>query len=315
MGANCCNAMSNQLCQAIASVAETHNMRFDREKISATLEDYAPFFFGPSSYVQLRIARKGANKTQLNYRGEVFSPEAQELLEKQLLPGCQLCSFLGNVMHQLNTCATAVDGDAGAGVCKLWQAGNYSINELAEVDGCPPALATYLPFFAKHGMARVYFTGIDLQKRSMNCYFSLRESGRKSRADILEIFTDLGFAPPSDEDVLDCLLSRGSFAMTLSWDSEVCERACFYMMNASTNQLPNEWKNFALECTLPHEHGLSAADVNMNSCFVSCSFGRREEDQYLKQESDWHGDYLELLSKIENFEPELPDSTNEQRPC
>ena len=97
--------------------------------------------------------------------------------------------------------------------------------------------------------------------------------------------------------------------------SQVCERACFYMMNASTNQLPNEWKNFALECTLPHEHGLSAADVNMNSCFVSCSFGRREEDQYLKQESDWHGDYLELLSKIENFEPELPDSTNEQRPC
>ena len=189
-------------------------------------------------------------------------------------------------MLELNTCASAVDGDPLNGTVKLWQSGSYSIDELAGVTGCPPALQNYLPFFREHNFSRVYFTGIDFCKRSMNVYFNLRENGMKSEDDVLRIFDDLGLCPPSCADVLSHLTGPGAFAMTLSWDEEHCKRVCFYMEFVSAKLVPVEWRKFYLKHVRPHESNDAcseeerAADWGQNSCFLSSSFGVRPEDQY-----------------------------------
>lgn len=165
------------------------------------------------------------------------------------------------------------------------------------------ALSNYLDYLDRHGFSRVYFTGVDLLKRSMNVYFSLQENGCKTKEQVRAVLRELNFAVPNDEEVIEYMLGCGSFAMTLSWDEPECKRCCFYVLTTSQDRMPAAWSTFARDATLPHESAPDGDTGNLNSCFVSCSFGHHEQDQYLKQESDWHGDYLELLHKIESFNP------------
>merc|ERR1711959_764791 len=182
-------AACDALGAAIKTLAERHRMPHSPNTVTDTLRSHSNFYANPASFVQLRIARKAPDQHQLNYRAELFSPLAACMLRDALgeEQGATR-NYLRSVLSTLNTCCTAVDGDPALGLVKLWQSGCYTVDQLAAVPGAPCALKAYLPFFKKHQFSRVFFTGCDLTKSTMNVYFSLHESHRKSEDHIIEIF-------------------------------------------------------------------------------------------------------------------------------
>jgi len=181
----------------------------------------------------------------------------------------------------------------------------FSLSPLLQVDGLPESLRGNIDVCQKHHMSRVYCIGIDLTKKTLNVYFNLGEG--KSTNDILDMFRDLEFQPPSDAATLDFLSGQGAFAMTLQWNQPKCERVCFYMaFSSSMDTLPGALKSFTDDCALPHAgdgDATTGRGVHDNSCFVSISFGRTLKDQYYKLESDWRSSYLELLWKVSHQPP------------
>lgn len=270
---------------------------------------YRPFFEeGPDAYVQLRAARKGTGAAahhQLNFRAELFCPAGKhgqkmrrvlaDALARQ--PQSAQRAFLSEMAGRFPSVSAAVDFDPARGLVKLWQfPGACTVDALAGLESSPRSLQRYLPFLKSHGFQRVFCTGVDLVKRSMNVYFDLREGG--SAPNIRKIFEDLGLAPPTDEARLAYLAGYGSFTMTLRWDAAECERVCFYI-NPILSPIPGDLAAFMDACALPHSDGANvSAQHPQNSQFVSCSYGRDASSCYLKQESDWRGSYYELLGRV-----------------
>jgi len=310
--------MHGALSQAVTSVAKRHKIPYDEQAIAATLSRHAAFFtLSADHFVQLRIARKGIaattnddvhdNVCQLNYRAEVVSEDAGAMLLDAMAAwedegagrndGGAMRRYMQGVVRDFDTCASAVDGDPSLGAVKFWQFGNCTVEQLAALPEAPDALRAHLKFFSKHGLVRVVCTGVDMVKRSMNVYFDLQEGGKEpAEVRIRSIFTDLGFEHP-DDATLRYLTGRGAFATSLTWDSEKCERVCFYM-TPSTISMPPRIRSFMDDCSLP---SLRESNVCCNSAFVSCSFGKASSDAYLKQESDWHGEYYRMLGMAAMF--------------
>mmetsp|Transcript_58549 Transcript_58549/g.106672 ORF Transcript_58549/g.106672 Transcript_58549/m.106672 type:complete len:329 (+) Transcript_58549:44-1030(+) len=310
----------------VARVSAQHGVRCDLSAVRGAVVDNAPFFT-PDSYIQLRLARKvnsmGELKHQLNFRTEVFSGPGDHravgllrcaLASVEEIPGVNACQdkgvarqYLHEVLDAFPTCAVAADFDPAVGLVKLWHFGACTADQLCKLPNTPRALAAYLPFFQKHGFSQIFCTGVDLEKLSMNIYFNAREGGRKDGKAVLAMFHDLGFDQPSDEAMLAYITGPGSFAMTLRWDSDSCERVCFYIVPPLQDTMPPCIRAFMDECGLPCWHKEHPEESErfaahpMNSCFVSCSFSKQLAGMYFKQESDWQNSYHELLGRCVAF--------------
>jgi hypothetical protein len=233
------------------------------------------------------------------------------------------CMYLQNVLRAFPTCAVAADFDPLHGLVKLWHFGCYTFDQLCDLCDGPEAMSNYRPFFERHCFSRVFCTGIDLKKRSMNVYFNLREGGAKGVEDVHQMFSDLGFDAPGDQHILKYITGPGSFAMTFRWNSAECERICFYVVPQAWNdreepaaspRIPSSIASFMDDCALPHaddreregeqnctwRHKPSCIHP-ANSCFVSCSFAKTVGSLYFKHESDWLNSYHEFLGRCVDF--------------
>lgn len=128
----------------------------------------------------------------------------------------------------------------------------------------------------------------------MNVYFHMHEAGPKDAKDVAAIFRDLGLAQPP-QDKLEYFAGDGSFTVTIRWDRKEFERVCVYVMPL-TATMPDDMLSFMETCWLPNKD--ASAVKHSNSCFVSCSCGKDPESNYFKQESDYHGSYLDLLGRV-----------------
>merc|ERR1712080_543334 len=132
---------------------------------------------------------------------------------------------------------------------------------------------------------------------SMNVYFRMHEGGPKSAKEIGVMFRDLGLAQPP-QDKLEYFAGQSCFTITVRWDRKVFERVCVYVVSLSA-PMPDDMLEFMDTCWLPNE---SASVVKHgNTCFVSCSCGKDAVSNYFKQESDYHGSYLGLLTRVEQM--------------
>lgn len=199
------------------------------------------------------------------------------------------------VIDAFPPCATAVDFDPREGLVKLWHFGcSFTVKELAALPNAPPALGAHLPFFAAHGFSRVYCCGIDLKRASMNVYFQMHEGGPKSVKEVGAMFRDLGLAQPP-QDKLEYFAGQSCFTITARWDRKEFERVCVYVVPL-TAPIPDDMLEFMDACWLPNQS--MSAVKHGNSCFVSCSCGKDAASNYFKQESDYHGSYLGLLTRV-----------------
>eukprot|EP00445_Apocalathium_hangoei_P004083 CAMPEP_0203848638 /NCGR_PEP_ID=MMETSP0359-20131031/5709_1 /ASSEMBLY_ACC=CAM_ASM_000338 /TAXON_ID=268821 /ORGANISM="Scrippsiella Hangoei, Strain SHTV-5" /LENGTH=733 /DNA_ID=CAMNT_0050764263 /DNA_START=13 /DNA_END=2211 /DNA_ORIENTATION=+ len=319
----CCPGLADDL----ERLAFRHGVPFRREVVQSAFRRHGAFFVGPGSHVQLRLSRwrdktSGQLRRQLNFRAELLvdasgGPSRAEVALRSALEqddktySKSAREYLLNVLSAFPTGATGADFDPDSGLVKLWHFGRHSVDELAALDGAPEALSSLQPLLQRYGLRRVFCVGIDLHNASSNFYFRLHEGGRQSAADVGALLRDLGLAEPCDEDTLRYISGPGTLAITLSWGSVACERACLYVVPsvlptaaASPSELPampGYVKAFMDESALP----VGPADLDrphpLNSCFVSCSFGREPGCEHLKQESDWRGSYHDFLQRVAAF--------------
>lgn len=272
--------------------------------------------FSPSRAPKLlrtKLANEDAKLSKNTENKKLLSNE-EATIQEQL-------KFMRGLVDSCRTCAAAVDFDPNLGLCKLWHFGDCGVSQLAAVKGAPPAVAAHLPFFKKHGFNEVFCAGIDLTKQSMNIYFALYESGPKSVEDVVSIFRDFDLTPPAEAE-LKYISGPGSFTVTLRWGQIRPERICFYTI-PHFSPLTEELRLFMKATSLPNfgttgakEHsaegqrrGRDPGRHPENSKFVSISYACSNTDlisnthgrKYFKQESDWNGNYYELLNRCGMF--------------
>ena len=295
-------AFQQALAKNVAQTADRFGVtRATDDQILKMIEQHTDFFSGDKdTTVQLRVARKPTTKGyrhQLNFRSELVSNKSDVLratMKRAKVTGIGPKHLL-EVVDTFPPCATAVDFNPKDGLVKLWHFGcSFTVKELAALPNAPPALGAHLPFFAAHGFSRVFCCGIDLKRASMNVYFHMHEAGPKDAKDVAAMFRDLGLAQPP-KDKLEYFAGDGSFTVTMSWDRKEFERVCVYVIPL-TATMPDDMLGFMDTCWLPNKD--ASAVKHSNSCFVSCSCGKVPESNYFKQESDYHGSYLDLLGRV-----------------
>eukprot|EP00930_Biecheleria_cincta_P048490 TRINITY_DN33784_c0_g1_i1.p1 TRINITY_DN33784_c0_g1~~TRINITY_DN33784_c0_g1_i1.p1 ORF type:complete len:636 (+),score=97.62 TRINITY_DN33784_c0_g1_i1:31-1938(+) len=316
---------------AVATVAEQHEIDYSQDVIENALKEQADFFT-TENFVQLRLARKCKGsfvQHQLNFRSEIVSDRAAHVLQEALSKAeqSQARRYLDEVVGNFLTWAAGADFDPSLGLVKLWHFGDHTASQLAELQSAPAAVRRLLHVLEKHGFHRVFCTGVDLKQSTANLYFRLHEFSRKGTAEVMLLLMDLGIEAPADAATINYITGPGTFAMTLSWNSNDCERVCFYIMPCvlpnglyssrceeasmcGLLQMPDKIKAFMDECALPHcDCGLKLT-APLNSCFVSCSLEKKRTSMYFKQESDWYNSYHDFLKRLADLAAKSSQGTH-----
>ena len=69
---------------------------------------------------------------------------------------------MADVLAGFPTLATAADFDPLLGLVKLWHFGDHSAAQLCGLRSAPEALGRIGPLLQRHGLRRVFCTGVDL---------------------------------------------------------------------------------------------------------------------------------------------------------
>jgi len=169
------------------------------------------------------------------------------------------------------------------------------MSHLSEVPSC---ISHILPILSKHQLSLVFCSGVDYEKESSNIYFLWPEVRKRTVEDVRSILTDLHLHVPEDEKIVSCCADAGSLGLTMRWDSNQVERACFYIPVTKGNYEFIEDSEKLLEFAKGHQ--LPSSEAKPNS-WVGCSIGHKETDFYNKLETDYYGNYFQFLSQVAMF--------------
>lgn len=292
---------SSQLVSDIIATASKFQIPVSEAKIRESVTQYQTAFFTPNenTFVQFRVAKKPKGKEmihQLNWRSEVWinsDEDAKNLLksvrqtphsEKPATRDVGL--LIDELTEKFPTRSIALDFDPLQGMVKLWHFGRHKVEDMFSLSHVPPAVAKYRDFFQTHDFFRVFCTGVDFEKESMNIYFMFRENHGKGKNAVTAILNELKFELQSESIISYIATHCSAFALTFSWTKDTVERICFYSSSEGPAAFAAEDKRFVEQ---PLE---SRAELPMS--FVGCSFGG---DFYTKLETDYYNSYYEFLQR------------------
>lgn len=244
---------------------------------------------------------------QFNWRSEYYQPDMNttDVLQKiytlqKIAPGVKGKVDTNVIISELGatfpTIGLGVDFEPSKGLVKLWHFGRYTVQDLLKLTHMPETLPQFISIISQYGLSRVYCTGVDYEKDSINLYFLWSESGKKKKQHVISILQALGFPLPEDS-VLESSSRAGCFAATFSCVTSKLERVCFY--------IPYLWHNtelFEKEPFTTHlkEHVLpTVVEDGASDSFVGCSIGKDgmgNLDFYMKLETDYFNSYFFFLS-------------------
>ncbi|MBI5960652.1 MAG: hypothetical protein HY866_18075 [Chloroflexi bacterium] len=168
------------------------------------------------------------------------------------------------------------------------------IQDIAKLPALPDAVRQHRDYFAKHKMEQVSVMAIDYYHKSLNLYFLMRgpdgtfkPGGTYTREQWVEMFTDLGFAHPTDAE-LDIFMQAFVVYPTFSWDSQEIERLCVCMPGGKVEHIP-----YGLHPIT--ERFVKEAPVQAPpTAYTYCpTYGR--DVKYLKMEVDYSGRYMPTI--------------------
>jgi len=285
----------------IINTARKFNVKVDEKKVSECLRIFKELFFS-TNYIQFRVAKKN-DLHQFNWRSEYYQPDMNtpEVLQKIFTlqkdaPGVQGKVNTNLIISELGrnfpTVGLGVDFEPSRGLVKLWHFGRHTVQDMIKLEHVPKAVAQFIPIISKFGLSRVYCTGVDYEKDSMNLYFLWSESGKKKKKDVIGVLKALDFPPPA-ENIIESCKKASCLAVTFRCDTDKIERVCFY--------IPHLWQNteyLEKEPFTSHiqEHILpTVVEDSASDSFVGCSIGKDSLgnlDFYMKLESDYFNSYF-----------------------
>lgn len=297
---------------SVIETARRFQVIVDEQKVKDCLKIFNSFFFSSNNYIQFRVAKK-KNIHQFNWRSEYFEMDmnSTQILDKILelrknSPTVEDKINTNSIIYELGkafpTAGLGIDFEPSKGMVKLWHFGRYRVNDLLKLESLPKqTLSEIIPKISEYGLSRVYCTGVDYEKQSMNFYFLWGEGGKMTENHVRGILKSLGFPFPEDNVIEGCV-HASCFAVTINCASDKVDRVCFY--------IPFLWQHveyFEKEPFATHikEHTLpTVVEDSASDSFVGCSIGKDNQgnlDFYMKLESDYHNSYFYFLSQIMEF--------------
>jgi len=197
------------------------------------------------------------------------------------------------------TAGLGVDFEPSKGLVKLWHFGRHTAEDILKLNNAPKGLQDSVQKFSQNDLYKVFCTGVDYEKESMNIYFLWPEIRSRESGDVVKILQDLDIPLPTTQ-VIECCANASSFAATFKWSGKI-ERVCFYTPYVESNAA--QFQSTEPFATHIKEHPLPTTVLGFPSSFIGCSLGNvnGKLEFYMKLEADYQKSYFSFLSKLMDY--------------
>lgn len=285
-----------QLFEDFRTSAEILGASFDEDVVAEVFSTFNQFFITEptTSSVMYRIDTRANRRISLRYMDfdiphDPFVMALQDgLLTRE---GHPIEDLLPQLQAEVNMLGYGADFSAHQGFEKVWPFFHpFAIDDLHRLPAVPQVSRNLLEFYRKYDLYWVSLLAVDYRAKTMNIYFMQKEPGRYSTGQIAEMFTDLGFERPSDEELEICT-NAFTIYPTFSWDTLEPQRLCFCMPATRPEDIP------ALSPLI--DNFVAEAPVNAtNNCYTFCPTYGKDIEPYLKLENDYSGREMDIIIRL-----------------
>jgi hypothetical protein len=271
----------------------------DGEQLAKCLDTFAQFFspLAEDTAVAYRIVtyKKEVSMRYINFAVPHNPYEMAVATGLSRPEGHPVEDVLDQLRPHIDLFGYGTDIVVSHGFEKVWPFfGMTPVETIASLPALPDSVRQHLDYFAKHKLDQVSVMALDYLNKSVNLYFMMRgpdgtfkPGGTYTREQWADMFTDLGFGRPLEED-LDIFMQAFTVYPTFNWDSGEIQRLCICMPGEKPEHIPYTMHPMT-------ERFVKEAPIRaVPTAYTYCpTYGR--DLRYLKMEVDYSGRYMPTI--------------------